>query len=56
MILTGMFLHAGCSISAGQCILGSLKECHFLSPVKLKMFCFYLKHVRSLLHNFSCLY
>ena len=36
MILAGMFLHAGCSIYAGQHILGTLKYCHFSFPHKAK--------------------
>lgn len=55
MILAGMFLHAGHSIYAGQYNLG--KKMSFSSSIELKMFCFYLKHLRFFfLHNFSCLY
>lgn len=44
MILAGMFLHAGHNIYAGQYNLG--KKMSFSSSIELKMFCFYLKHLR----------
>lgn len=36
MILAGMFVHAGCSIYAGQYILGTLKKMSFSFPHKVK--------------------
>ena len=55
MALAGMSVLAGCSCYAGPCILNMLKM-SFSFPIKLKMFCLYLNQVRSLLHNFSCIY